>query len=46
MVVVLSPLKIGGFFSCKDSIPKFLQFYVTYQFICAEFNGCYIGGIK
>ena len=27
----------------KDSIPKFLQSYVVYQFTCAGCNACYIG---
>ena len=27
----------------KDSIPKFLQSYVAYQFTCAGSNACYIG---
>ena len=32
ILVAFSPLKIGSFFSCKNSIPKFLQSYVVYQF--------------
>ena len=43
IVVAFSLLKIGSFFSCKDSIPKFLQSYVVYQFACASCNACYIG---
>ena len=43
IVVAFSPLKIGRFFSCKDSIPTFLQSYVVYQFTCAGCNACYIG---
>ena len=46
IVVAFSPLKIGSFFSCKDSIPKFLQSYVVYQFTCAGYNACYIGETK
>ena len=42
IVVAFSPLKIGRFFSCKDSIPTFLQSYVVYQFTCAGCNACYI----
>ena len=41
IIVVFSPLKIGSFFTWKDSIPKFLQSYITYQFTCAGCN--YIG---
>ena len=32
IAVAFSSLKIGSFFSCKDSIPKFFQSYVVYQF--------------
>ena len=46
IAVTFSPLKIGSFFSCKDSIPKFLQFYVVYQFTCAGCNACCIGETK
>ena len=46
IVVAFSQLKIGSFFSCKDSIPKFLQSYVVYQFTCAGCNACYIGKTK
>ena len=46
IVVTFSPLKIGSFFSCKDSIPKFLQLYVVYQFTCAGCNACCIGETK
>ena len=46
IVVAFSPLKIGSFFSCKDSVPKFLQSYVVYQFTCAGCNACYIGETK
>ena len=46
IVVAFSPLKIGSFFSCKDSISKFLQSYVVYQFTCAGCNACYIGKTK
>ena len=38
IVVAFSPLKIGSFFSCKDSVSKFLQSYVVYQFTCAGCN--------
>ena len=30
----------------KDFVPKFLQFYVVYQFTCAGCNACYIGETK
>ena len=40
IVVAFSPLKIESFFSCKDSIPRFLQFYVFYQFTCAGLLHC------
>ena len=30
-----SSLKIENFFSCKDSIHKFLQSFVVYQFTCS-----------
>ena len=30
----------------KDSIPKFLQSYVVYQFTCAGCNAFYIGKIR
>ena len=30
------PLRLGSFFSCKDTLPKCLQSYVVYQFNCAE----------
>ena len=43
VIVAFSPLQIESFFSCKDSIPKFLQFYIVYQFTCAGCNACYIG---
>ena len=43
IVVAFSLLKTESFFSCKDSIPKFLQSYVVYQFTCAGCNACYIG---
>ena len=46
IVVAFPPLKIGSFFSCKDSISKFLQSYVVYQFTCAGCNACYIGETK
>ena len=46
IVVAFLLLKIGSFFSCKDSIPKFLQSYVVYQFTCAGCNACYIGETK
>ena len=42
IVVAFSPLKIGSFFSCKDSFLKFLS-YIVYQFTCAGCNACYIG---
>ena len=35
--IAFSPLKRSSFFSCKDTLPKFLQSYVVYQFTCA---GC------
>ena len=41
IVVGFSLLKIESFISCKDSIPKFLQSYVVYQFNCASCNACY-----
>ena len=34
IVVAFLPLKIQSFSSCKESIPKFLQSYVVYQFTC------------
>ena len=43
ILVAFSPLKIASFFSCKDSVPKFLQYYVVYQFACAGCKSCYIG---
>ena len=43
IVVASSPLKIGSFFNCKDSIPRFFQSYVVYQFTCTDCNACYIG---
>ena len=46
MVVGFSPLKIGSFFSCKNSIPKSLQSYVVYQLTCAGCNAYYIGETK
>ena len=36
IVVAFSPLKIESLFTCKDSIPKFFQFYVVYQFTCVQ----------
>ena len=36
IVVAFSPLKIENLFTCKDSIPKFFQFYVVYQFTCVQ----------
>ena len=41
-----SSLKIENFFSCKDSIHKFLQSFVVYQFTCLGWNACYIGETK
>ena len=46
IVTAFSPLRIGSFFSCKDSVPKFLQSYVVYQFTCAGCNACYTGKTK
>ena len=46
IVIALTPLKIGKFFSCKDKIPKSLQSYVVYQFTCAGCKACYIGETK
>ena len=46
IAVAFSPLKIGSFFSCKDSILKFIQSYVVYQFTCARCNAFYIGETK
>ena len=40
------PLRIGKFFSCKDSTPKFLQSYVIYQFSCSGCDACYIKQTK
>ena len=44
--VVFSRLKIGRFFSCKGSTPKFLQSYVVCQFNCAGCNAYYIAETK
>ena len=44
ILVVFS--KIGSFSSCKDSIPKFIQSYVVYQFNCEGCNVCFIGKTK
>ena len=41
-----SLLKLSSFFSCKDTLPKSLQCYVVYQFICAGCKTCYIGETK
>ena len=46
IVVAFSLLKTESFFSCKDSIPKFLQSSVVYQITCAGCNACYIGKTK
>ena len=46
IVVAFLPLEFGSLFSCKDSIPRFLQSYVVYQFTCAVCNACYIGETK
>ena len=43
VVVAFSLLQIESFFSCKDSISKFLQFYVVCQFTYAGCNASYIG---
>ena len=44
--IAFSPLKLSSFFSCKDTVPKSLQSYVVYQFICAGCKDCYIGETK
>ena len=41
--IAFSPLKLK---SCKDTLPKSLQFYVVYQFTCAGCKACYIGETK
>ena len=46
LAVAFSPLKIGSFFNCKYSIPKFLQSYVVYQLTCAGCNTFYVGKTK
>ena len=45
VVVEFSSLRTENFFSCKDSIPKFLQSYVT-NFLFLGFTACYIGENK
>ena len=35
-----------AFLSLNSSIPKFLQYYVVYQFTCSGCNACYIGEIR
>ena len=45
-MVAFSPLKIGSFFSRKDSIPEFHQSYIVYQYTCAGCKICYIGETK
>ena len=44
--IVFSPLKLSSFFSYKDTLPKFLQAYVGYQFTCAGCKACCIGETK
>ena len=39
-------MKLSSFFSCKDALPKSLQFYVVYQFTCAGHKACYAGETK
>ena len=46
IVVAFSSFKIGRFFSCKDSIPKFHESYIVYQFTCAGCKVCYISETK
>ena len=43
IVVAFWPLKIGSFISCKDSILKFLQSYVVFQFTFTSCNDFYLG---
>ena len=33
--IAFSPLKLSSFFSCNDTLPKYLQSYVVYEFTCA-----------
>ena len=44
--IVFSPLKLSRFFSWKDTLPKYLQSHVVYQFACAGHKACYIGETK
>ena len=46
IVVAFSSLKIGSFFSSKDSIPKFPQSYVVYRFTYGGCNAYYIDKTK
>ena len=44
--IVFSPLKLSRFFSWKDTLPKYLQSHVVYQFACAGHKACCIGETK
>ena len=44
--MAFSPLKLSSFFSCKNTLPKYLQSYIAYQFTCAGCKACYIGETK
>ena len=44
--IAFSPLKLSSFFSCKATLPKYLQSYVAYQFTWAGCKACYVGETK
>ena len=41
--IVLTPFKVADMFNVKDPIPKTLNSFVVYKFICPGCNACYIG---
>ena len=38
-----SPFKVRDLFSVKESVPKYLRFFVVYRFTCPGCNASYIG---
>ena len=41
--IVLTPFKIGSFFSSKDRLPNALNSFVVHKFTCVECQSSYIG---
>ena len=41
--IVFSPFKVGHLFSVKESVPKYLRFFVVYRFPCPGCNASYNG---